>query len=313
MKLLITWGDTYSEEEKMKLLTIGYEIFYLKGDSEAIDENNICFKLSDIDAVVCTSIFKNNDISKFTKLKYIKTYSAGTDSLPHEYIKEHDIILENAKSVYSIPIAEYIVMKILEIYKSAKAFYRYQMEHKWKKNEKILELTDKKALIIGYGSIGIETAKRLKVFGVKINGIVGKNIDESSRKYVDNIYTSDKIKSLIPESDIIILSLPYSAANHHLIDEDLLTLMNNDAILINIARGKIIDEESLIKKLRNGKFLGVALDVFYNEPLDTNSPLWQFGNVSITPHVSNLSEKIDDRQFESVYNGLNDFYQKIVK
>lgn len=314
MKLLITWGSKYSPQysphERQQLESLGFDVYYLKVDRNKIDEETAGFKMADIDAVVCNNLFKNNDIKNFTSLKFIKTYSAGTNYMPHDYINANGIILENAKDVYGIPIAEYIVMSILEIVKSAKAFYMHQQNHSWNRNETITELTDMVVTIIGYGCIGIETAKRLKPFGVKIRAVVGRSINEDSRQFVDEIYTADKVLDLLPDSDVVVLSLPYSPASHHLLDQAAIDSMKDDAIIVNIARGKIIEEQALIAALKNGKFRGVALDVTYNEPLDQESELWKMPNVSITPHISGLSNKVNERQFVSVYEGLKRFYSE---
>lgn len=313
MNLLITHEDIYTVEDKEKLRSIGYNVFFTKDEDEKMDEKTLGIKLSDIDAIVGYTLFKNNDISNFPNLKFIKTYSAGLDQLPHDYINKHDIIVENAKDVFSIPIAEYTVMKVLEIAKSTKAFYINQENKLWNTDEKVCEITDKSVLIIGCGSIGRETAKRLKPFVLKISGVVRKNIDEDSKQYVDEFYYQDRIESLIPESDIIILALPYSESSHHIIDENMISLMKDEAILINVARGKIIDENALIAALEKGKFSGVALDVTYDEPLSEDSPLWDFDNVSITPHSSYKSAKNGRRQVLSVYSGVKNFYDNYKK
>jgi len=126
---------------------------------------------SDINCIVCNAFFQFNDIAKFDNLKFIQITSVGYDRIPFKYIKEKNIKLFNAENVYSIPISEWVLLKILEIYKKSKMFYESQKQHKWEKQQDLLELTDKNALIKGFGSIGKKIAKRIKPLGVKVIAI----------------------------------------------------------------------------------------------------------------------------------------------
>ena len=294
--LLLTGAFKYNQEQLNKLENLGYEIVFIQDERKALS-----IDVSYIDAVVCNSLFLYNNIEWFKNLRTIQLTSAGLDRVPLEYIKEKGIELFNARGVYSIPMAEWAILKILEIYKKSRVFYKNQEQYKWEKQRDLLELTDKTAAIIGYGSVGTEIAKRLKAFGVKVIG-VGRSEVES--EYLNEYLLIDDLEAVLVKSDIVILTLPLTDDTRHLIDKDKISIMKDNTLLINVSRGGIIDETELIKSLREDKFLGIALDVFEEEPL-VKSPLWDFENVIITPHNSFVSDKVNERLFELMIENLS--------
>lgn len=294
-KLILTGAFKSNQEQLNKLEELGYEITFIQ--DERIPLN---FDVSEIEAIVCNGLFLYNDISKFKSLKVIQLTSAGLDRVPLDYIKENGIKIYNARGVYNIPMAEWVILKILEIFKKSKFFYKNQEYHKWEKQRELLELTDKTALIVGFGNVGFEIAKRLKAFGVNI---ISVDIRKVESDYVDESFLIRDIDKALEKSDIIILTLPLTDETRHIINKEKIEIMNEHAVLVNVARGGIIDEDALINALNKGKFLGVALDVFEEEPL-VESLLWDFKNVIITPHNSFVSDKTNERLFELIVKNL---------
>lgn len=299
MKVLLTGAFSYSKEQLDKIKSLGYDVIFVQDERVSLK-----IDVTDIDAVVCNNLFLYNDIKKFKNLKLIQLTSAGLDRVPLDYIKETGIKIFNAKGVYSTPMAEWVILKILEIYKKSRYFYEAQQSHKWEKQRDLLELTDKNASIIGYGDVGTEIAKRLKPFGVNIIGVGRRHLES---KLIDEYYLIDEIDEALKKSDIVILTLPFTKDTINLIDEKMIKYMKDDSILINISRGGIIEEEALINGIRRNKFLGVALDVFEEEPLRQDSPLWELENVIITPHNSFVSDKVNERLFLQVVQSLSFF------
>ena len=295
-KLLLTGAFKFSREQLSNLEPLGYEIVFVQDERKALN-----IDVSDIDAVVCNSLFIYNDIKEFKNLRIIQLTSAGLDRVPLDYINEKGIQLFNARGVYSIPMAEWVTLKILEIYKKSRVFYKNQEQHKWEKQRNLLELTDKTAAIIGYGNVGKEIAKRLKAFGVTVIS-VDKQVKED--EYIDEAILIDDIDAALEKSDIIVLTMPLTDETKHLINEEKIKVIKDDAVLINVSRGEIIDETALIESLNKDKFLGVALDVFEEEPL-SESPLWDFEQVIITPHNSFVSDKVKERLFELMIENLS--------
>jgi phosphoglycerate dehydrogenase-like enzyme len=295
-KLLLTEAFKYSQEQLNRLESLGYKIIFVQDERKTLN-----IDVSDIDAVVCNSLFLYNDIKEFKNLRIIQLTSAGLDRVPLDYINEKGIQLFNARGVYSIPMAEWAILKILEIYKKSRIFYKNQEQHKWEKQRDLLELTDKTAAIIGYGNVGTEIAKRLKAFGTNVIS-VDRRIKED--EYANESILIDNLDVALVKSDIIILTLPLTDETKHLINEEKIKVMKDNAVLINVSRGGIIDEIALIEYLNKDKFLGLALDVFEEEPLNA-SPLWDCENVIITPHNSFVSDKVNERLFELMIKNLS--------
>ncbi|WP_172463479.1 NAD(P)-dependent oxidoreductase [Priestia endophytica] len=297
MKLLLTGAFKYSEEQLNKLKLLGYEIVFVQDERVPLQ-----LDVSDIMGVVCNGLFLSNDIKKFKKLKFIQLTSAGLDRVPLDYIKKKGIRLYTAKGVYSVPMAEWAVLKVLEIYKKSRQFYEAQRDHKWEKHRDLIELTDKTAAIIGFGSVGSEIAKRLKVFGVNIIGVGRRREIYSS--LIDEYYLINELDIVLKKSDIVILTLPLTKDTTHLIDTKNISNMKDNGVVINISRGGVIDESALVEALKVDKFLGVALDVFVEEPLQNESLLWDFDRVTVTPHNSFVSDKTNDRLFNLIEQNL---------
>lgn len=300
MKLLLTGSFTYTDEQLVFLTKLGYHIFMLR-DERTPDNLNV----ADIEAVVCNNLFKYKDIRKFKNLKFVQLTSVGIDQLPMRNIEQAGIHLETARGVYSIPMAEWVVLKILEICKFSTIFYSAQQQHQWQKERGLEELAGKSAAIIGYGSLGTETARRLQAFDVKITAIDKRVPKPEEMKWIDELLPPEELDTVLLRSDIVILALPLTQQTFQLINKQKLKLMKKNSMLINVSRGPIIDQSALIEVLQQKKFAGVALDVFEEEPLETDSPLWDFENVLITPHNAFVSNKNHQRLFDLIYKNLN--------
>ena len=296
MKLLLTGAIDYTDSQLKVLRDMGFDIKFVQDERKTID-----FDMSDIDAVVCNGLFLYNDIKKFTNLKHIQLTSAGLDRVPLDYIKDNNISLYNAKDVYSIPMAEWAVLKILEIYKSSNFFRKNQEKRIWEKKRDLLELTDKVVTIVGCGSVGLEVAKRLKAFGMTVYGVGRRKIESP---YLDNSFILDELDKLLRMSDIVVLSIALTEETKYLFDKSKFDFMKDDAVLVNISRGAVIKESDLEEVLDEGKFMGVALDVMECEPLKRESKLWANDKVIITPHNSFISDKCKGRLFKVICNNL---------
>lgn len=279
MKLLITGAITWSEDQIKELKNLENEIVYIQDERIPLREQGI--DVTSIEGIICNGLFLYNSIEDFKNLKYIQLTSAGFDRIPMEYIREHHIEIHNARGVYSIPMAEFAINGVLQLYKQSYFFYDKQRKHEWKKNRDIMELYNKYVCIVGCGSVGTECAKRFKVFGCHVFGVdLHPRIDEN---YQEIFHLSD-LERVLFKSDIVVLTLPLTKETNHLMNEKKLGILKEGAVLINISRGAIVDTNALEKILPN--LGGAVLDVFEEEPLSVDSPLWKIENVIITPHNS---------------------------
>ncbi|MBQ8796094.1 MAG: hydroxyacid dehydrogenase [Clostridia bacterium] len=299
MKLLLTGAFNYSQQQKAALKNSGFEITFVQNELEKLS-----IDCSRFDAVVCNGLFLHNNVEDFKNLKAVQLTSAGYDRVPVSLFAQKGIALFNAKGVYNIPMAEWAVLKTLEIYKSSHFFFKKQEASKWEKNRNLRELYGKSVLIIGVGNIGQECAKRFKAFGTKV---LGADIFDSKSPFVDEFFYMDSLNTALRLSDVVVLCLPFTEKTHHLINSETLAHFKDDAVLINISRGKVINEIDLLKALHDGKLSGVALDVFEEEPLSSENPLWQAERVLITPHNSFVSDAVNDRLFALIHKNLTEF------
>jgi len=300
MKALFTYN--YGMENMDLIKNLGYEIIHKK-------ENEIIYSedMDDIDVLVCYNPFSTLDVSKMKKLKWIQLSSVGVDQVPNDIILKKNIILTNNRGGYSIPMGEFVVLKTLEIYKKSAQLYEQQKDKKWKMSTKLLELYGKNIAFIGTGSIAIESAKRFQGFEANV---IGVNTSGSEINYFNKCYPIDKLDEVLSISDIVILTIPYTEDTHHLINSDKLNKMKKDAVIINVSRGSIINEKHLIDHLHKGNLLGAALDVFEEEPLQVESPLWNMENVIITPHNSWISEMRDERRFRTIFENMERYINR---
>lgn len=232
----------------------------------------------------------------------IQLTSVGTDRVPVEEIKQKGIRLENAGDVYSIPMAEWVILKILEIYKETRFFEEAQNNSKWRKNRNLTELNGKVIGVLGTGNVGIEVSKRAKAFGTKI---IGFNTTGNLVNTFDACYKVDDLLSVIGEIDILVLALPLTKKTDNLINAKVFNMMKENAIVINVSRGGILNEDDLLVALDSGKIKCAALDVFSVEPLPETHKLWRNPRVIISPHNSFVSDNVEDRLFQLILKNLS--------
>jgi phosphoglycerate dehydrogenase-like enzyme len=297
MKVFFTYD--YGKEKMKAVEELGYELIYK--DERTISNNQ---GIEDIDVLVCYDPFDNVDITKLNNLKWIQLSSIGIDQVPKRAVLDMGITVTNNKSGYSIPMGEWVVMKALELLKNSRSFYKKQEEGHWKVDTSVLEIYNKTIVFVGTGSIAQESAKRFQGFGVKI---VGVNTSGRNVQYFDECHAFNEIDEVLKQADIIVLALPHTEKTHHLFDIDRFKLFKPSSYLINISRGSIINEDDMVEALKKGIIAGAALDVFEEEPLPQDSPLWQLDNVIVTPHSSWISEMRNERRYNIIYENLKHY------
>ncbi|MDN6679001.1 MAG: D-2-hydroxyacid dehydrogenase [Yaniella sp.] len=249
---------------------------------------------SDMDVVMCNSLFDHHPVSSFSRLKLVQATSAGLDRLPLEELATIGVRVEPARDVYSPAIAEFVMLLLLQIFKASSSMLSRQQRREWQKERGLRELTGLTACIVGLGSIGREVATRLTPFGISITSI-GRGT------------SSDDRDQRLATADIVILSAPLTPETYHFMDSRRLASMQKNSVLINVARGQLVDEAELIKLLDQGHFYGVGLDVFENEPLPPDSQLWDYDRVIVTPHNSFVSDQSADRLVSLLIRNLSEF------
>ena len=297
MKLLITGACNYTAEQLECIKNMGHSVEFIQYEKDEIKDP------SSFDGIICNGLFLHHDIREFTNLKYIQLTSAGFDRVPMDYIKENNISIFNARGVYSIPMAEFAISCVLSLYKQNRFFNENQSKHQWVKHRNLLEIFGKTVCIAGCGSVGTECAKRFSAFGCRV---IGTDLFPYENSYYEKIYSIDELQSLLPQSDIIVITLPLTEDTKHLFNKDMLINCKQGAVIVNIARGAIIDTDALIEALANN-LGGAVLDVFEEEPLAEDSPLWDMDNVILTPHNSFVGDGNNERLFNLIYENLKNY------
>lgn len=301
-KLLLTGCFNYSEEQLGQLEQLRYEVYFMQQEKEALP---LC--ASDIDATVCNGLFLSHDISAFSNLKFIQLTSAGYDRVPVDVIRKRNIELYNARGVYSTPMAEWALFRVLEHYKQGWFFKKEQDGGRWTKHRRLREIAGRKVAVIGAGNVGQEVAKRFQALETKTTGF---DIHTNTTPFFDKMQLTDNLEKVVGEYDIIVITAPLLQSTKGLISRKVLQNLKENAILINIARGGLIDEKSMCDVLEERKDVFVALDVFEQEPLPKDSPLWKMDNVALSPHNSFVSDGNNQRMFDVMYHNLKNFITK---
>lgn len=302
MRLLLTGAFSYSEAQLRALRTLGAAVVFQKDERGAPETD-----FAAVDAVVCNGLFLYHDITEFKNLKFVQLTSAGLDRVPIDYIREKGIKLYNARGVYSVPMAEWALCGVLSLYKHINAFSEKQKNHLWEKDREVRELQSDTVLIVGCGSVGTECAVRFKAFGMRV--IAADIVNPQSEVY-DAYFPMQEIDKALKTADVIVLTLPLTEDTRGFFHGERFSHCKNGAILVNIARGAVVKEKDLTDALVSGNLGGAVLDVFEDEPLPQESPLWEMENVRITPHNSFVSPKNNERLFGVMLQNIKTFLKE---
>lgn len=239
-------------------------------------------------------------LTRIPNLRWVHTISAGVDHLLFPELRESDAILTNASGVFNVPIAETVMAYILAAVKRLPEFWARQRERRWEKLP-LRELRGLTVGIVGLGDIGAEVARLSRAFGMRVLGLRRR---PAPSDVADEVMPPGRLHDLLARSDFVVIAVPLTSETRGMIGRAELAAMKPDAWLINISRGAIVDEEALIEALREGRIGGACLDVFAQEPLPPESPLWDLPNVIITPHNSWSSPHIEEREIDLFLENL---------
>jgi D-2-hydroxyacid dehydrogenase (NADP+) len=265
--------------EKLKKIQ-GYDFKIVKGSQEA------CKYIEESEVYITFTLDKKH-IMMGKNLKWIAVLYAGVEHLPLDLIKEKNILLTNGKGIAGTFMAEYVISMMIMLARNLKIVEKNSENKIWNNNITQDQIFGKTVGILGLGSIGSKIAKNSKLLGMRV---IGLKRTKTEVDYVDKVYTGDEMGEIFSLSDYIVNVLPLTEKTQKIIDCKYFSLMNSESYYINIGRGKTTNEEDLIKALKENKIKGAALDVFYNEPLPKDNPLWDMKNVIITPHLSGISK-----------------------
>lgn len=269
-------------------------------DEAAFDEAEVLL-LGSVPAGVLDHV-----VGRSPRLRWIHSAAAGVDRVTTPIVRERGLVVTNARGVFSRPIAEYVVMMSLVIARRFRQLAELQRERTWQplRGRELAELT---IGIIGYGSIGAELASLLRPFGCRI--VATRRHPERGAEDAPNVelHGLDRLGDVLAMSDIVVVAAPLTDETAGLIGAEQLAQMREDAWLINIARGRLVDEIALRRALASGWIGGAVLDVFSDEPLPPDSPFYDTPNLVITPHTSWASDRVAERTVDLFVANLRAF------
>lgn len=242
-------------------------------------------------------------LSNAPKLRWIHVLSAGVENILSPELQTSNIILTNSKGIHGIPVSEHVLAMMLTFSRGLNLYIRNQLNKEWKRAN-VDEIHNKTIGIVGLGSIGREIAKKAKGLGMNVVA-VKKQI--TTELFVDRLYSPEQLNEMLAASDFVVSALPLVDETREYFKLEQFSAMKQSAYFINIARGGVVREDDLITALQQGLIKGAGLDVFENEPLQNDSPLWDMPNVLITPHIAALSPYYLDRAIKLFADNLGRF------
>lgn len=294
MNLLVTGAWSDGKNCISELEALGHSVCFMQ-----FEKDDLPCPYDWVEGVIGNGLFLTHPIEKFPNLRYIQLTSAGFDRVDMDYVKAHGIEIHNARGVYSIPMAEFALCGVLQLYKQAAFFRENQKQHLWEKHRGLMELAGKTVLIVGCGSVGNECAKRFKAFDCKI---IGVDLFPREDSMYSEILPLDRLDEALTQADVVVLTLPLTEQTKHLMNSERFNRLKSTAVLVNIARGAIIDTTALLNHI--DRLTGAVLDVFEEEPLSEQSPLWDKENIILTPHNSFVGEGNGKRLTANILSNL---------
>jgi phosphoglycerate dehydrogenase-like enzyme len=237
------------------------------------------------------------------RLRWIQAIGSGVGQFVPSRLEDGPIILTNAAGIGAVPIAEWVLARVLAVYKRLDEHAEQQRAHQWEQRLGTL-LAGRRALIVGMGAIGNEVARRLRAFDVHVVGVRRSWTAGMISPVADEVIGPDRLIEALGSAHIVVVSAPGTAANENLFDARAFAAMRPGAVFVNVARGSLVDEPALIDALCTGHLRAAAVDVTRQEPLPPDSPLWDTPNLAISPHSSASGDRYLERVAELFFANL---------
>jgi len=262
---------------------------------------NLEQQIADVEILFGVSISPEQFLAA-KRLRWIHSQAAAVHQLMFPELVNSDVIVTNARDVHGPVVAEQVIAMMFALAKRIPAAVRFQQRHVWGQDafssgrSHSRELAGATLGLVGLGSIGRNVAKHASALGMRVIA-VREHPEKEKPQYVDQVLPTSKLQELLTQSDYVVLSTPVTPETTGMIGAPQLAAMKSDSFLLNVGRGPLIDEAALIAVLREHKIGGAALDVFNQEPLPPESPLWDLEDLLITPHTAGISENMWERHY----------------
>lgn len=281
---------TKDQIETIKKIAPDYEVI------EGWKDTAFDFPLEDIEIIYGWKGQKSDELLKKenSRIKWIQGKAAGVDFLDLASLKEKGVLLTNGSGIHSIPIAESVFGMLLAYTRGIQTSVKSQMTNTWNQVESLIELHEKTIMIVGTGKIGKEVGRLAQAFNMKT---IGVNSSGHEADYMDQVISQDELVKHLKDADIVVNILPLTDKTTSFFNDQVFNAMKKDTLFLNVGRGPSVDTASLLRALDTGKVAFAGLDVFEKEPLEADSPLWEYENVLVTAHISGIAEHFKKRLF----------------
>jgi phosphoglycerate dehydrogenase-like enzyme len=292
----------YQLQERFAALDTGIHSFAVR------DAETLMDRVEEADVLVISGLWQNGLLDRAAKLRFIQAIGAGTDQFPRDELATRGIRLASARGVNARAVAEHAMALILALSRRLPEARDNQARRVWRGmigdlSRREDELGGKTLLVIGIGDIGGRLARLAKAFDMRVVGL-RRDPSLGSGK-ADAVHPMSALKSVLPDADFVVLTCPLTEETENLIDAEALGHMKSSAYLVNVARGRVVDEAALIEALAARRIAGAGLDVTAEEPLAPSSPLWGMEHVLVTPHTAGETRHYEDNVIEILRDNLD--------
>ncbi len=292
----------YRLADRFALRGTGIKHFEVRGFDE------LQTRLHEADVLVVSGLWKNELIDHAPNLRFIQSISAGTDQFSKPLFKERGIRLASASGVNARAVAEHAIALMLALSRRLLEARDNQHKHHWRGmigdlSRREDELGGKTVLVVGMGTIGHHFSTLARAFGMKVIGI--RRHPEQGANGADSIHSVVELTALLPQADYVVLACALTPETEGLINQAAFAAMKPQARLINVARGRVVDEPALIQAMQQGLIDAAGLDVCVEEPLPATSSLWDLPNALITPHSDGETRRYEDNVLDVLMGNLD--------
>ena len=249
------------------------------------------------------------------ELRWIHAPTAAVHQFQFPELINSDVVLTNSTEVHGPVVAEHVIAQMFALAKKIPQMTALQRKHTWgqeaiwNQSPRPMEVTGATLGLIGVGSIGRRVAQMASAIGMRVI-VVRERVEKGTPDGVEKVFSPSQLDDLLRQSDFVVMAAPLIPATDKLINAERLGVMKPEAYLINVGRGRQVDESALLDALRNRRIAGAALDVFEHEPLPEDSPLWDLDNLLVTPHTAGLTERLWHRHYDHFSANLRRYLAK---
>ena len=302
-KIVICFAHlAYRIQERFSALETGINSFAVR------DRETLVKRVGEADVLVISGLWQNRLLDQTKRLQFIQSIGAGTDQFPREELAKRGIRLASARGVNARAVAEHAMALMLALSRRLPEARDSQKKRIWRGmigdlEQREDELGGKTLLVVGLGDIGGRLARLAKAFDMRVVGL--RRHPAFGRGAADAVHAMDEFNSHLPDADFVALTCPLTAETENLVDAAALRRMKPTAHLVNVARGRVVDEAALVEALAARRIAGAGIDVTAEEPLAPSSPLWAMEHVLITPHTAGETRRYEDNVIEILRDNLD--------